>query len=158
MNEPDGRAPRVLAGEIRIPYRWTAGEVMGGFLAELRETGRILGARCPGCRKTWAPPPDGCPACHADFGPSDLREVGPEGTVTSYTRVRTRLWAEPTSPPYALVAVRLDGADTDLVHLVRDRSLLERLAVGMRLRARPRAPEARTGEVLDIDGFVEVSS
>ncbi|MBI4614298.1 MAG: OB-fold domain-containing protein [Planctomycetes bacterium] len=145
--------PRVLAGEIRIPYKWTAGNVIGTFLATLRDEKKILGARCPECGKVWSPPLDACPVCHADIALADLVPVGPAGRVTSFTRIEAEVWGRPADPPYALAAVRLDGSDTDLIHLVLEPGTIEKLAAGMRVRAR--ISQARKGTLLDILYFHE---
>jgi len=146
MNEP-----RIYENVIRIPYSWTTGPVIGAFLTALRDEKKILGARCRECKKVWVPPSDVCAPCNADIEPGDLVPVSDEGVLTGFTRVAHELMWRPADPPYALVLIRLTGADTDLLHLVKTPSSLDRLEMGARVRARWK-PE-RTGLITDIDEF-----
>ena len=137
--------PLVHESRIKVPYRWSAGETGTRFLAGLRDEGRIRGTRCPGCRKAYVPPRRDCPACFMRC--REWVEVGPEGTLVSFTRAGYETAAQPVrSPVYGLI--RLDGADTAMLHLL---SGIEGLRTGMRVRAVFR--EERRGSVLDIRHF-----
>ena len=63
--------------------------------------------------------------------------VGPEGEVTTWT----------ISGDRAFALVKLDGADTALLHLF----LGSKVQTGMRVRAR--FSENRKGQITDIQGF-----
>lgn len=96
--------PVVVEGRIKIPYRWPAGRVGGRFLEVLRTESRFEGLRCPRCGKVSVPPRPRCLICRV---PSEDRvTVGPVGTVTTWTR----------RPQGVFVLVRLDGADTAILH------------------------------------------
>lgn len=73
-----------------------------------------------------------------------LVDVGPEGRLVSWTDV-------PGRGTYALV--RLDGADTALVHRLLDPGA--RLVIGVRVRAR--LAVERSASILDVEGFEVVS-
>lgn len=145
---------RVMEGSITIPYNWTAGAIYGAVLESLRDAKRILGGKCQSCGKVWVPPQECCPECSADLAPEDLVPVADEGKVASFTVVEMPLIVRPCEPPYAIVAVRLDGAGTDFLHLVKDKESLAKLRVGARVRAVWK--DERVGSILDIDGFVVV--
>jgi uncharacterized OB-fold protein len=52
--------------------------------------------------------------------------------------------------PYAIVIVKLDGADTGFLHIVK-KDEMEKLEIEKKVAAIWR--EERTGEILDIDSF-----
>ncbi len=70
---------------IRLDYTYTAGRATTRFLRGMAE-GRILGQRCPECRKVYVPPRGACPTCGV---PTDEEvEVSGKGTVTTFCIVR----------------------------------------------------------------------
>ena len=104
----DNVEPVLVEGRIKIPYRWPAGAVGGRFLDVLRNEGRFVGLRCPSCRRVIVPPRPRCLACRVPS--EDWVTVGPEGCVTTWTR----------RPAGVFALVRLDGADTAILHLLVD--------------------------------------
>ena len=112
--------PVVVEGRIRIPYRWPVGRVAGRYLETLRREKRFEGLRCPACNRVAAPPRPRCPTCNAT--PGHPVTVGPAGKVTTWTR----------RPQGLLALVRLDGADTAILHRLID---VEQPRSGMRVTA-----------------------
>jgi uncharacterized OB-fold protein len=108
---------------------------------------RILGARGADGR-VHAPPFEYDPVTAEP--PGDLLPVGPEGTVLSWSWMPEPLADQPLTVPFAWALIRLDGADTALLHAVDAGS-----AAAMRtgLRVRPRWAAARTGSIRDIACF-----
>jgi hypothetical protein len=67
--------------------------------------------------------------------PADAHaEVADRGTITTFCIIRIPFDAAPFPPPYAAVAVLLDGADMPIFHLVRGIPP-EDVRMGMRVRA-----------------------
>ena len=126
----------VLSAPYVLEYTYTrsTGPVIGRFLTGLRD-GRIEGARTPGGR-VIVPPLEYDPDSGEAIG--DFVEVGQEGVVTT--------WARDPGQPLAWALVRLDGADTAMLHLVDGT-----VAKGARVRARWRAE--RTGSIRDLECF-----
>jgi uncharacterized OB-fold protein len=120
--------------------------VLSQFMAALAER-RILGARGADGR-VHAPPFEYDPVTAEP--PGDLLPVGPEGTVLSWSWMPEPLADQPLTVPFAWALIRLDGADTALLHAVDAGS-----AAAMRtgLRVRPRWAAARTGSIRDIACF-----
>jgi uncharacterized OB-fold protein len=108
---------------------------------------RILGARGADGR-VHAPPFEYDPVTSAP--PAGLVEVGPEGTVTSWTWAAEPLEGQPLAHPFAWALIRLDGADTAMLHAV-DAGSPAAIATGMRVRARWAASPA--GHIRDIACF-----
>lgn len=137
----------ILQGNITIPYKWTTGPVIGRFLAELKR-GRIVGGKCASCGRVYVPPPDVCGPCFRTL--SDFVELSGHGTVIATSTVyRTMPWS-PAQAPYLLAMISLDGADTNLVHLISPG-----LKPGDRVKAHFK--QQRVGSILDIERFVSES-
>ncbi len=136
------RAPYVL----EYAYRRSTGPVIGRFLAALRE-GRIEGVRTAS-GKVLVPPVEYDPESGeaiVSFVP-----VAATGTVTTWAWVSEPRPRQPLSRPFAWALVKLDGADTALLHAV-DAESPERMATGMRVRVRWAAE--RVGSIHDIACF-----
>jgi uncharacterized OB-fold protein len=145
MSEEVLTAPNVL----EYPYTRTVGPVMGRFFTSLRE-GRIEGVRTPS-GKVVCPPTEYDPWTSEDVDPEAFVEVGPSGTVVSWAWVATPREKHPLARPFAWALVRLDGADTAMLHVV-DAGDPTVMRTGMRVRARLR--EERVGDIHDIECFV----
>ena len=139
------RAPHFLD----YTYKRSVGPVIGAFLTGLRD-GRILGATGSGGRVA-VPPTEYDPLTGEDSG--DLVEVGPGGVVTTWAWAATPTPDQPLARPFAWALVKLDGADTALLHVV-DAGSPDAVASGMRVRARFRPAAERVGHVKDIECFV----
>ena len=132
---------------MELMYRRSLGPVVGAFLTGLRDQ-RLLASRTAEGRVI-------CPALEYDpdsgDAVDDLVEVGPGGVVTGWTWVSEPLRKHPSDRPFAWALVRLDGADTALVHaLAADGP--DAVSTGMRVV--PRWADERTGHITDIACFV----
>jgi len=132
--------------EIGFDYTRSLGPVLGEFMTALAGR-RILGSRGADGR-VHAPPFEYDPVTFAP--PAGLVEVGPEGTVTSWTWVAAPLEGQPLAHPFAWALIRLDGADTAMLHAV-DAGSAAAMATGMRVRARWAVSPA--GHISDIARF-----
>ena len=132
--------------EIEFDYTRSLGPVLSQFLAALAER-RILGARGADGR-VHAPPFEYDPVSAEP--PGELVPVGPEGTVVSWSWMPEPLAGQPLAEPFAWALIRLDGADTAMLHAVDAGS-----AAAMRtgLRVRPRWAERPAGSIRDIACF-----
>ena len=120
--------------------------MLSQFIAALAER-RILGARGADGR-VHAPPFEYDPVSAEP--PGELVPVGPEGTVVSWSWMPEPLAGQPLAEPFAWALIRLDGADTAMLHAVDAGS-----AAAMRtgLRVRPRWAARPAGSIRDIACF-----
>lgn len=82
------------------------------------EQGRILGQRCPECRKVYVPPRSACPV---DGVPTrDEVELPDHGIVTTFCIVNVPFYGQRIKPPYVCAYVLLEGADIAFLHLILD--------------------------------------
>jgi hypothetical protein len=149
----------VLTGEyvLEYAYKRTTGPTIGAFLTGLRD-GRLFGARTVDGRVV-CPPTEYDPRTGEPTG--ELVEVGPGGVVTTWTWVAAPSPTHPLDRPFAWALVKLDGADTAMLHAV-DAGSAERMRTGMRVT--PRWNDVRVGHVRDLhfapeeDGVVDATS
>ncbi len=132
---------------LEFPYRRSVGPILGRFLTGLRE-GRIEGIRARDGR-VLVPPQEYDPTTAEVL--DEWVPVGPGGVVVSWAWIAEPLPRQPLQRPFAWALVRLDRADTALLHAV-DAGHEGRMRTGMRVTPRWR-PE-RSGEIRDIECFV----
>jgi len=139
-------APLRAPLEIEFDYTRSLGPVLSQFMDALAER-RILGARGADGR-VHAPPFEYDPMTASP--PRELTDVGPEGTVVSWSWMPEPLAGQPLAEPFAWALIRLDGADTAMLHAVDAGS-----AAAMRtgLRVRPRWAARPAGSIRDIACF-----
>lgn len=134
---------------VEYPFSRSVGPVQRAFLTGLRE-GVVLGVRAS----------DGSVVCppveydaHTSEPLSELVELGSEGEVTSWSWVADPIEGQPLDHPFAWALIRLDGADTALLHAL-DAGDEAAVATGMRVRIRwSDQPE---GSITDIACFEPV--
>ena len=132
---------------VEFPYKRTLGPVMGRFFSELTAR-RIVGIRSG--ERVIVPPMEYDPETGNELA-HDFVEVGPAGTVRSWTWVSDPIESHPLDRPFAYVLVRLDGADTDMVHVLEADSEAD-VSTGMRVA--PRWRDEPVGRIDDIVCFV----
>jgi uncharacterized OB-fold protein len=135
-------APHVL----EYPYRRSVGPVLGRFFTGLRD-GEILAGRSADGR-LLVPPPEYDPVNGKPT--AEFVRVTDTGSVVSWTWITAPKRAHPFQRPFAWALIRLDGADSALLHAI-DVESASRLRTGLRVRARWRP--ARVGEIHDIECF-----
>jgi hypothetical protein len=137
---------RTVHGELPVAFHYTPGVGNTAFFEGLRDRGVLLGSRCDVCDTTYLPARIFCERCFAELQPDT--ECGPGGTLESFTVGHVGIDGEPLGEPLTLGLVKLDGADTVLMHHLIGEGAWE---VGARVEAVTRSD--RTGSILDIEGF-----
>jgi len=141
---------RYWPGDMPVEHRYTPGVAGEVFFTALRDSGVLLGSRCESCSYTYVPARLFCERCFAEL--SADTEVGPQGTLVSFTIGFVGIEGEPLDEPETWGLVRLDGADAVLLHRMLDVGD-EPLEIGERVEAVIRNPNSREGSILDIEGF-----
>jgi uncharacterized OB-fold protein len=132
--------------KIGFDYTRSLGPTLSQFMTALAGR-RILGARGADGR-VHAPPFEYDPVTFDP--PAELVEVGPEGTVTTWSWAPEPLAGQPLAHPFAWALIRLDRADTAMLHAV-DAGSAAAMRTGMRVR--PRWAGATVGHISDIACF-----
>ncbi|MGW6020378.1 Zn-ribbon domain-containing OB-fold protein [Streptomyces sp. NPDC055099] len=136
------RAPLV----VEFPFTRSLGPVQSAFLTGLRER-TVLGVKTTDGR-TLVPPVEYDPVTADEI--RDLVEVAATGTVTTWAWNHEPRRGQPLDRPFAWVLVKLDGADTALLHAL-DAPGPDAVRTGMRVRVRWAGE--RVGAITDIACF-----
>lgn len=137
---------RTVDGGLPVSFHYTPGVGNTAFFEALRDRGVLLGSRCESCAVTYLPARIFCEWCFAELTADT--ECGPGGTLESFTTGYVGIDGEALDAPATIGLVRLDGADTVLMHfLIADGPW----AIGARVEAVVK-PE-REGSILDVQGF-----
>jgi uncharacterized OB-fold protein len=139
--------PLVATHVLEYPYTRSVGPVIGRFLAGLRD-GRIEGVRAADGR-VLVPPTEYDPDT-GDAVTHEWVEVGPGGEVTTWAWLDEPRSNNPLARAFAWALIKLDGADTALLHCV-DAGSADAMRTGMRVTARFR--DEREGLITDIECF-----
>jgi uncharacterized protein len=146
IREESAATPLSAPLEISFDYTRSLGPVLSRFMTALAQR-RILGSRGADGR-VHVPPAEYDPVTFAP--PAELVGVGPGGTVQTWSWQPAPRAGQPLTRPFAWALIRLDGADTALLHAV-DAGSLAVMHTGMRVR--PRWAAEPSGSITDIACF-----
>jgi len=136
---------------IGFDYTRSLGPTLSRFMTALAQR-RVLGSRGADGR-VHAPPLEYDPVTAEPV--TDLVEVSDTGTVVSWTWMSRPLEGQPLDRPFGWALIRLDGADTPMLHAV-DAGSPAAMSTGMRVRVRWAAEPV--GHIRDIACFEPVGS
>lgn len=145
----DPRDVILWEGELPVRHRYTPGVAGEAFFRALKERGEFLASRCESCGIAYCPARLFCERCFAGPLAPDVT-VGPRGTVESFTVGYAGVEGEPLDEPVVVGLIRLDGADTVLVHFLVEH---HELATGGRVDPVFEPKSKRSGSILDLRGF-----
>jgi len=142
----------VSSGDASQPFRWSVGKYGSKFLHELRDHKRIVGIRCPKCKRVFVPPRKVCNRCYVAM--EEIVPVSDEGVLCGCSIIQFG-FVDPSTGmqrpvPYGYALIKFDGADNCLTHFV-DSADPEKVKVGSRVKAV--FEEKRTGSIMDIKYF-----
>ena len=135
--------------ELQFDYTRSLGPTLSAYMTGLAER-RIVGTRASD-GKVYVPPLEYDPKTHEAL--TDFVGVADEGEVVSWSWSGDPLEGQPLERPFAWALVKLDGADTAMLHAVDATSPAE-MRTGLRVRAK--WADERVGSVRDIEYFVPV--
>nr|CRL75924.1 putative nucleic-acid-binding protein containing a Zn-ribbon [Mycolicibacterium komanii] len=141
-HEPPLSAPLKLS----FDYTRSVGPLLSQFFTALRER-RILGVRGSDGR-VHVPPAEFDPVTYERL--TEIVPVAPVGTVVSWTWQPAPLEGQPLDRPFAWALIKLDGADTPLLHAV-DADSPDEISTGARVHAH--WVEEPVGAITDIAYF-----
>jgi hypothetical protein len=140
------------SAELEFPYQHSTGPVIGRFLTEMRDNRRLYGMRCSACAIVQVPPQDYCERCGGAL--DGWHPVGPDGVLTTFAVVHRAHEGHPLPIPFAYALIRLDGADSEMLHVLR---AADYGALRAGLRVRPVWRDERAGAIVDIDHFAPLA-
>jgi len=137
--------------EVGFDYTRSLGPVLGRFMTGLAER-RIEGVQSSD-GQVHVPPAEYDPKTAEPL--TEFVPVGDEGTVVSWSWVAQPLESQPLDRPFAWALIKLDGADTSMLHAV-DAGRPDQIHTGLRVRVR--WADERVGHIRDIAYFVPVGA
>jgi len=142
--------PSVISDERPRVWRYShsAGPIRSRFLLNLRDQQKITGTKCPTCGKVYVPARSTCLKCFVNM--TEWVDVKDDGVVEAYTIVHKSSRIHKTKAPFAFAVIKLDGADTGLVHMLGETDL-DKIEIGMRVKAV--FGEVLKGDITDIKYF-----
>ena len=148
-DEPPDRLPDPpLSAPLNISFDYTRslGPVLSQFMTGLAHRAILASRSADG--RVHVPPAEYDPVTFAP--PAELVHVGPAGTVVTWSWQPEPREGQPLQRPFAWALIRLDGADTPLLHAV-DAGTPEQMRTGMRVMAR--WADEPAGRITDIGCF-----
>lgn len=146
--------PLTIRTETPMPYEWSIGKYGSRFFQEIRERNQFIGIRCPNCNNVYVPPRRVCGPCFKEL--EELVELPNRGTLTAYAVVNYPFIDPNTGKqrpiPYTYGYIKIDGADNIFSHIINETDV-DKIKVGMRVRAVFLEKEAMQGHVNDIKHF-----
>ena len=146
-----------VRSEVRLPWRQSAGQYLTKFLIELRDNAKIIGNRCPKCRRINLPPNIVCGWCkiRIEDKPENWVELSDRGTVVTFLEITERDTEPLTGKMLGKInpgaQILLDGSEgcTPLYHILEETDI-QKIYIGMRVQAVWKPPEERIGNLNDI--------
>lgn len=139
-----------IDGHVEVEYHWSAGIAGSKFFTELRDNGKIFGAKCPECKRVLVPPRIFCEECFVDT--DEWVEVSTQGEILTFAESYFGLQGQRLEEPWYIGIIKLDGADGGLFHrIVKGESEIE---IGGRVEAV--LADERQGHIMDIVNFKTV--
>jgi len=140
---------RPLSAPLKLSFDYTrsVGPLLSQFFTALRER-RIVGVRGSDGR-VHVPPAEYDPVTYEEL--TEVVPVSAVGTVQSWTWQSTPLEGQPLDKPFAWALIKLDGADTPLLHAV-DAGSSDAISTGARVHAH--WIDEPVGAITDIAYFV----
>lgn len=141
---------RTIQAHWDLYYEHAIGPTASRFFDEIQANQKLMGKKCPKCNRVLVPPRSFCDRCFVET--TNWSEVGPGGQIEAFTIVYQAFKGLP-HPPYALVYVLLDGADTAIAGFLRNLDLrdtdkaVSQMQIGRRVRVV--FAKERKGSVLD---------
>jgi uncharacterized protein len=140
--------------DLGMPYEWAVGRHGSRFFEEIRTHRRFIGIRCPRCEKVYVPPRRLCGPCFREL--DDLVPLSDIGTIMAFSVVNYPFLDPDTGGqrpiPYTYGYIKIEGSDSIFSHIINETEL-DRIRVGMKVRAIFKEPGTMEGNIRDIKYF-----
>jgi len=146
--ERDPKAPGAWLGDLPVTSRYTFGLAGERFFRAIKDEGKVLGAHCPKCDRTYVPATVFCERCLGEL--DEWVEVGTVGEVHTFTLLYENYDGSPRETPEVVAFVKL--GDGGLVHRLGEVAPDE-VEIGMTVEAVFKPAAEREGGILDIVHF-----
>jgi len=146
----DPREIKHWPGHMETDYVYTLGVAGERFFREIKENGRIMGAKCERCGVVFVPARMYCERCFEKL--DDWVDVGKRGVVHAFTIAYVDMDGCRLKEPVVYAVVKMNGTEGGLVHRLGEVDL-EELEIGMAVEAVFKPKAQREGSINDIRYF-----
>lgn len=137
-------------GHMETDYVYTLGIAGEKFFAEIKENGRILGAKCNCCGKVFVPPRLYCEKCFEKF--IEWVNVDTKGVVHTFTVAHVDIKGDKLKEPTIYALIKFADAEGGLIHKLGEIKQHE-VRIGMHVEAVFKSQAERIGNITDIKYF-----
>jgi uncharacterized protein len=134
----------VMEHLVSLTYHERLTPNLNRYADELLE-GRLVGHKCPSCRRVYVPAKGYCPLCVVATSEADEVSVPDVGTVTGFTIITpVAYYGQKETEPFVYASVLLDGADTPLGGQDITGVAHDQLRTGLRVKAKWKPKKERS--------------
>lgn len=137
-------------GDMEADYVYTLGKAGERFFKEIKENGKIMGAKCPQCNVTHVPARMYCEKCFAEL--EEWVDVGKRGEVHTFTIATIDVDGKKMKKPTIYALIKFNGACGGLVHKIGE-AKAEKVKIGMKVEAVLKPSFERKASITDIKYF-----
>jgi len=137
-------------GHMETDHIYTLGIANEKFFMEIKENGRILGAKCKRCGNIFVPPRIYCEKCFNKI--TEWINVGTKGVVHTFTVAYVDINGAKLKEPVIYALIKFGNAEGGLVHKLGEIEPCE-VKIGMHVEAAFKLQAERTGNINDIKYF-----
>ena len=119
---------------ITFSYKNRVGHALEQYINGLKEK-KILGVKCPACKKVYVPPRTVCGNCHKPI--DKMVEIGQQGVLKNFTTAYVTIVNGEISDvpqPYVIGMIKLPGASSLISALIKTSSVSD-VKTGMKVKA-----------------------
>jgi len=135
-------------GDMEADYVYTLGVAGERFFKEIKENGRIMGAKCPLCNIVFVPPRMYCEKCFEKL--EEWVDVGRKGVIHTFTIATIDVDGSKLKKPVIFALIKFEGAHGGLIHKI---GKTDKARIGMKVEAILRPPKERKASINDIEYF-----
>lgn len=139
-----------IRNELPLWYLYTVGVAGERFFREIKDNGRLMGAKCNKCNLIYVPPSLFCERCFDKL--EEWLETSSKGVVHTYTIAYVDLDGSKLDDPVIIAMVQIDGVHGGLVQRLGEVKL-EEVKIGMPVEIVFKPKAQRTGSISDIKYF-----
>jgi len=137
-------------GDMEADYVYTLGVVGERFFKEIKENGRIMGAKCPRCNIVYLPPRLYCEKCFEKL--EEWVDIGKKGVIHTFTVATIDVDGSKLEKPVIYALIKFDGAHGGIIHKIGETEP-EKVKIGMKVEAVFKPPSERKASINDIEYF-----
>jgi len=133
---------------MEADYVYTLGVAGERFFKEIKENGKIMGAKCPRCGITYVPPRMYCEKCFAKL--EEWVDIGKKGVVHTFSVVTVNVDGSKLDKPAIYALITFEGTCGGLIHKIEK---TDTVYIGMEVEAVFKPPRERKASINDIAYF-----